>query len=50
MCVNLDPLAFILHFVNQLCIASKLVCSLREAMAGSLPVAITVMLSSKVAD
>jgi hypothetical protein len=39
MCVDLDPLAFIPHFASQLCIASKLVCSLREAMAGSLSVA-----------
>jgi hypothetical protein len=34
MCVDLDALAFILHFARQLCIASKLLCSLREAMAG----------------
>jgi hypothetical protein len=33
MCVDLDPLAFILHFASQLCIASKLVYSLLEAMA-----------------
>jgi hypothetical protein len=38
ICVDLDPLAFILHFASQLCIASKLVCSLLEAMAGSLSV------------
>jgi hypothetical protein len=50
MCVDLDPLAFILHFVSQLCIASKLVCSLLEAMAGLLSVAITAMSSAKVAD
>jgi hypothetical protein len=28
MCVDLDPLAFILRFVSKLCIASKLVYSL----------------------
>jgi hypothetical protein len=33
MYVDLDPLAFILHFASQLCIASKLVCSLLEAIA-----------------
>jgi hypothetical protein len=32
MCVDLDPLAFIHHFASQLCIASKLVCSLFEAI------------------
>jgi hypothetical protein len=35
MSADLDSLAFILHFASQLCIASKFVCSLREAMAGS---------------
>jgi hypothetical protein len=50
MCVDIDPLAFILHFANQLCIASKLVCSLLETMAGSLSVAITALSSAKVAD
>jgi hypothetical protein len=50
MCVNLDPLAFNLHFVSQLCIASKLVCSLREAMAGSLSVAITAVSTANTAD
>jgi hypothetical protein len=49
ICVVLDSLAFILHFVNQLCIASKLVCSLFEAMAGSLSVVITALSSAKVA-
>jgi hypothetical protein len=43
-------LAFILHFASQLCIASKLVYSLLEAMAGSLSVAITAVSSAKVAD
>jgi hypothetical protein len=48
MCVDLDPLAFILHFVSQLCIASKLVCSLGEGMAGSLW--LLLLSSAKVAD
>jgi hypothetical protein len=50
MCVDLDPLAFILHFASQLSIASKLVCSLLEAMGGSLSVAITAVSSANVAD
>jgi hypothetical protein len=50
MCVDLDPLAFMVHFASQLCIANKLVYSLLEAMAGSLSVAITAVLSAKVAD
>jgi hypothetical protein len=50
MCVNLDSLAFILHVASQLCIASKLACSLLEAMAGSLSVAVTAVSSAKVAD
>jgi hypothetical protein len=50
MCVNLHPLAFILHFAGQLYIASKLVCTLLEAMARSLSVAITSVSSAKVAD
>jgi hypothetical protein len=36
MSVDFDPLAFILHFASQLRIASKLVCSLLDAMVGSL--------------
>jgi hypothetical protein len=48
MCVDLDPLAFILHFVSQLCITSKLVCSLGEA--GSLSVAITALSYAEIAD
>jgi hypothetical protein len=40
ICVDLDPLTFILHFTSELCTASKLVCSLLEAVAGSLSVAI----------
>jgi hypothetical protein len=47
---DLDPQLFILHFASQLCIASKLVCSLLEAMAGSLSVAITAVSSAKVDD
>jgi hypothetical protein len=50
MCVDLDPLAFIHHFVSQLCVASKLVCSLCEAMAGLLLAAITAVSSAKVTD
>jgi hypothetical protein len=50
MCVDVDPLAFILHFASQLCIASKLVCNLLEVMAGSLCVVITAVSSAKVAD
>jgi hypothetical protein len=49
MSADLDPLVFILHFVSQLCIASKLVCSLLEVIAGSLSVAITAVSSAKVA-
>jgi hypothetical protein len=43
-------LPFILHFASQLCTASKLVCSLLEVIGGSLSVAITAVLSAKVAD
>jgi hypothetical protein len=50
MCVDLDPLAFILHFASQLCIASKLVCSLLEANAGSLSLANTAVWSARVTD
>jgi hypothetical protein len=50
MCVDLDPLTLILHFAGQHCIASKLVCSLLEVMAGSLSVALTAASSAKVAD
>jgi hypothetical protein len=50
MCVDLDPLAFILHYASQLCIANKLVCSLLEAMAGSLSVAITAKVADVVSD
>jgi hypothetical protein len=47
--IDLDPLTFILHFLNQLRIASRLVCSLCDAMAESLPVASTAVSSEKVA-
>jgi hypothetical protein len=50
MCVDLDPLAFILHFASQFPIASKLVSSLLKGMGGSLSVAITAVSSAKVAD
>jgi hypothetical protein len=50
MCVDLESLVFILQFASQLYIASKLVCSLLEAIAGSLSVAITAVSSAKVAD
>jgi hypothetical protein len=43
-------LTFILYFASQLCIASKLIYSLLEAMDGSLYVAITAVPSAKVAD
>jgi hypothetical protein len=49
-CIDLDPLPFNFHFVSQLCIASKLVCSLSEAMFGSLSMAITDVSSAKVGD
>jgi hypothetical protein len=47
--INLDPLPLILNFLNQFCIASRLVCSLCEAMAGSLTVATTAVSLAKVA-
>jgi hypothetical protein len=46
---NLDPLALILHFLNQYWIEARLVCSFCEAMAGTLSVASTAVLSAKVA-
>jgi hypothetical protein len=49
LCVDSDIFAFSLHFGSQLCIASKLVCSWSEAMAGSLSVSITVSFA-KAAD
>jgi hypothetical protein len=47
--IDLDPLAFILHFLNQFWIASRLVCSLYDAMAGSLLVAGAAVSSAKIA-
>jgi hypothetical protein len=47
--IDLHPLAFILHFLNQFWIASRSVCSFCEAMAGSLSVASTAVSSAKVA-
>jgi hypothetical protein len=41
MRIDLDLLAFILYFVNQFWIASRLVCSVYDAMAGSLSMAST---------
>jgi hypothetical protein len=40
---DLDPLASILHFLNQVWIPARLVFSSCEAMAGSLSVASTVV-------
>jgi hypothetical protein len=39
--IDLDPLAYILHFLNHLWNAARLVFSFCEAMAGSLSVATT---------
>jgi hypothetical protein len=47
--MDLDPLAFIFHFLNQFWIASRLACSLCDAMAESLSVASTAVTSAKVA-
>jgi hypothetical protein len=50
MWIDLDVMAFILHFLNQFWISSsRLVCSFCEAMAGSLSVATTAVSSAKVA-
>jgi hypothetical protein len=46
--IGLDPLAFILHFLNQFCVASRSVSSFSEAMAGSLSVATTAVSCAKV--
>jgi hypothetical protein len=45
----LDALAFILRFLKEFWIASRLVCSFCEAMAGSLSVASTAVSPAKVA-
>jgi hypothetical protein len=47
--IDLDPLAFILHFLNQFWIESSLVCGLCQAMAGSLSVGTTVVSLAKFA-
>jgi hypothetical protein len=49
MWIDWDPLTIILHFLNQFWTASRLICSLCEAMAGSLSVATAAVLSAKVA-
>jgi hypothetical protein len=45
---KLDPLAFVLHFLNQLWIVARFVCSICGAMAGSLSVTTTAVSSAKV--
>jgi hypothetical protein len=47
---DLDSLAVILSFFNNFCIASRLVCSFIEAMAGSLSVATTAVSLANYAD
>jgi hypothetical protein len=47
--IYLDPLAFILHFLNLFWIASSSVCSLCEAMVGPLSVVTTAVSLAKVA-
>jgi hypothetical protein len=47
--IDLDSLAFILHFLNQFQIASRSVCSFCEAMPGSLTMATTAVSSVKFA-
>jgi hypothetical protein len=47
MWINLDSLAFILHFLNQSWIASRSVCNFCETMAGSLSTATTAVSSAK---
>jgi hypothetical protein len=47
--INLDPLAFILHSLNLFWIESRLVCSLCEAMTGSLSMSTIAVLLAKVA-
>jgi hypothetical protein len=47
---DLDPLAFILHVLSHFLVASGLACSFRDAMVGSLSVAITAVSSAKVAE
>jgi hypothetical protein len=47
--IDLHPLAFILHILNQFWIASRLVCSFCEAMAGLQSITSNVVSSAKVA-
>jgi hypothetical protein len=47
--IDLDLLAFLLRFINQFWIASRLVCSFCEAMAGPLSMASTAVSLAKVA-
>jgi hypothetical protein len=47
--IDLDPLAYIPHLLNQFRIASRLVCSFCETMAGSLSVVSIAVSSAKVA-
>jgi hypothetical protein len=47
--IDLDSLVFILHYLNKFWIASRLVCSFCEAMAGSLSMATTAVPSAKIA-
>jgi hypothetical protein len=47
--IDLDPLAFILHFLKQFWIASTLVCSFCEAIVESLSMATTAVWLAKVA-
>jgi hypothetical protein len=46
--IDLDPLAFILPFLNQFWISSRLVCNLCEVKPGSLSVATTAVSSPTV--
>jgi hypothetical protein len=47
--IDLQPSVFVLHFFNQFWIASRLVCSFCEAMAGTLSMASTAVSLAKVA-
>jgi hypothetical protein len=49
MWIDMDLLAFIVHFSSQFWIASRLVCNLCDAMAGSLSVSGTAISLAKVA-
>jgi hypothetical protein len=45
--IDLDAIAFILHFLNYSSIASRMVCSLCEEMTGSLSVTTTAVSSQR---